>query len=233
VHEAQCTEVIHAGLLKKGLLPREHLIDAASISAELLVSSRHEHGIALIGPPRPDSSWQANVAGAYSLDQLAIDWDHQQMQCPQGKVSMGWKERLDYAGHPYIQVSFRTQDCQACGSRALCTRAAAPKPRVIKLQPRLSYEALQLARASSRSEEGLQLYASRAGVEGTVSQGVRTCGLRRTRYRGLSKVHLQNVAIAAAINVDRLVAWFEDRPRAKTRTSRFAALAPEYAMGPG
>src|SRR4029453_9887108 len=60
-------------------------------------------------------------------------------------------------------VSFRTQDCQACGSRALCTRAAAPKPRVIKLQPRLSYEALQLARASSRSEEGLQLYSSAGG----------------------------------------------------------------------
>jgi DDE family transposase len=54
---------------------------------------------------------------------------HQQMQCPQGKVSLGWKERLDYTGHPYIQVSFRTQDCQACGSRALCTRAAWPASR--------------------------------------------------------------------------------------------------------
>jgi hypothetical protein len=29
VHEAQCTEVIHQGLLKKGLLPREHLVDSA------------------------------------------------------------------------------------------------------------------------------------------------------------------------------------------------------------
>jgi transposase len=233
VHEAQCTEVIHAGLLKKGLLLREHLVDAASISAALLVSSRHEHGIALLGPPRPDPSWQAHVAGASSLDQCAIDWDHQQMPCPQGKVSLGWKERLAYTGHPFRQVSLRTQDCQACGSRAFCTRAAASKPRVIKLQPRLSYEALQRARASSRSEEGLQLYASRAGIEGTLSQGVRAFGLRRTRYRGVSKVHWQNVAIAAAIHVDRLVAWFKDRPRAKTRTSRFAALAPEHAIGPG
>ena len=83
VHEAQCTEVIHQGLLKKGLPPREHLVDSAYISAELIVSSREEHGIALIGLPRPDSSWQANVEGAYSLDQFAIDWDHQQMQCPQ------------------------------------------------------------------------------------------------------------------------------------------------------
>src|SRR2546422_2211632 len=50
--------------------------------------------------------------------------------------------------------------------------------------------------------------------------------LRRTRYWGLEKTHLQHVAIAAAINIDRLVAWLDERPRAKTRTSRFAALAP-------
>jgi transposase len=37
---------------------------------------------------------------------------------------------------------------------------------------------------------------------------------------------LQHIAIASAINVDRLVAWFDEHPRAKTRTSRFAALAP-------
>jgi hypothetical protein len=32
------------------------------------------------------------------------------MRYPQGKISIGWKNRFDYAGHPYIQVSFRTQD---------------------------------------------------------------------------------------------------------------------------
>jgi len=41
----------------------------------------------------------------------------------------------------------------------------------------------------------------------------------------LAKTHLQQVATAAAINLDRLVNWFEQRPRAKTRVSRFAALA--------
>ncbi|MFT5193305.1 MAG: hypothetical protein ACI9EW_001515, partial [Cellvibrionaceae bacterium] len=34
------------------------------------------------------------------------------------------------------------------------------------------------------------------------------------------------LATAAAINLDRLVAWFDELPRGKTRTSRFAALAP-------
>jgi hypothetical protein len=44
------------------------------------------------------------------------------------------------------------------------------------------------------------------------------------------KTHLQHVATAAAINIDRIVAWLDDRPRAQTRTSRFAALAPACAL---
>ena len=56
-------------------------------------------------------------------------------------------------------------------------------------------------------------------------QAVRAFGLRQTRYRGLAKTDLQHVAIAAAINLDRIAAWFGGRPIAPTRTSRFAALA--------
>ena len=84
-----------------------------------------------------------------------------------------------------------------------------------------------------RSDEGRERYQQRAGVEGTLSQGVRAFGLRRTRYRGLPKTHMQHVAIAAAMNVDRIVAWLDERPRATTRTSRFAALAPANALHPG
>jgi len=47
------------------------------------------------------------------------------------------------------------------------------------------------------------------------------------------KTHLQHVATAAAINIDRMVAWLDARPRAQTRLSRFAALAPPDACKPG
>jgi transposase len=79
-------------------------------------------------------------------------------------------------------------------------------------------------RAYLESEEGRQLYAQRAGIEGTLSQGVRAFGLRRSRYIGLAKTHLQPVASATALNFDRLAAWLIHRPRAQTRVSRFAAL---------
>ena len=38
--------------------------------------------------------------------------------------------------------------------------------------------------------------------------------------------------MATAINIKRLVAWFDERPRATTRISRFAVLAPDHASRP-
>jgi transposase len=224
VHEAQCTEPIQQALIAKDLPPSEHLVDAAYIDAALLVTSREAHGIVLRGPTRPNSSWQSQTDGGYTVEHFSIDWERQQVHCPQGKTSGSWAERVDHTGSPYIQVRFRQQDCRACEVRAFCTRATRA-PRSLKLHPQAQFAALQAARVWYRSEEGQQSYQRRAGVEGTLSQGIRAFGLRAARYRGLTKAHLQHVATAAAINVERLVAWLNERPRAKTRISRFAALA--------
>jgi len=43
---------------------------------------------------------------------------------------------------------------------------------------------------------------------------------------GGAEARLQHIAIAAAINLDCIVASLEEIPRALTRTSRFAALKP-------
>ncbi|WP_408288796.1 transposase [Paraburkholderia aspalathi] len=84
---------------------------------------------------------------------------------------------------------------------------------------------MHAARQRMGGDQGWRLYARRAGVEGTLSQGVRAFGLRRTRYRGLAKTHLQEVATATAMNVQRVAAWWTKRPREATRSSRFARLA--------
>jgi transposase len=226
VHEAQCTAPIQQALVDKDMPPRDHLVDAAYIDAELLVESQDEHGIILRGPPRPSPGWQAQVEGAYTIAQFQVDWDRQVVICPQGKCSATWAAQVDrQRDRAGIIVAFRTQDCAACVARPLCTRAEYTGRR-LHLPPQEQYEALQAARTWYTSAEGKQRYKRRAGIEGTLSQGVRAFGLRRTRYRGLAKTHLQHVAIATAINVDRIVAWLDERPRAQMRTSRFAALAP-------
>src|SRR5215218_285605 len=103
----------------------------------------------------------------------------------------------------------------ACPARPLCTRAK-HQARHLKLQPRPEYEALKTARERLTTEAGRRRYARRAGIEGSLSQGVRAFGLRRSRYRGLAKTHLQHVATAAVINLERLAAWFQAIPRAAT-----------------
>ncbi len=85
---------------------------------------------------------------------------------------------------------------------------------------------MQSARQRQETDEFKKKYNKRAGVEGTISEGTRTFGLRRARYIGLAKTHLQNVATAAAMNLTRLGAWLHEIPKGKTRQSRFMALAP-------
>jgi transposase len=222
LHEVNSTEAIHQALVDKELPPGEHLVDSAYVDADLLVNSRQEHGIIMVGPTRKNPSWQARTEGAYDHYQFDVDWDKERIRCPQGKYSKSWY-RYTSRGKPYVKVLFRDEDCHPCQARHQCTKGA---KKIFQLPPRAQYEALREQRRIHASEEGKQLYNKRAGVEGTISQGVRAFGLRKTRYRGLSKTHLQHVATAAAINLERLVAWFDGVPRGKTRTSRFAALAP-------
>jgi transposase len=70
-----------------------------------------------------------------------------------------------------------------------------------------------------------QVYARRAGIEGTIAQGTRLGDLRRSRYIRLVKTRLMHLLIAAALNFMRVAAWLADIPRAQTRPSAFSALA--------
>ncbi len=65
-------------------------------------------------------------------------------------------------------------------------------------------------------------------LEGTISQGVGRFGLRRTRYFGLTKTHLQHIATACAINLSRFFACSNHVTKARTRISSFARLGVNF-----
>jgi transposase len=218
------TAEIHERLAAKGLLPAEHFVDSAYVDAALLVSSRRDHGVALEGPVRSVSSWQARTGQGYDLPHFAIDWEREQVTCPQGKVSVSWRVARSDDGSPRINAQFSRSDCGACVARALCTPAKNAR-RSVYFHPREEYEALNAARGQMLDPAWKERYHVRAGVEGTLSQGVRVFGMRRSRYIGLAKTGLQQVCTAVAMNVSRIVRWFDGLPRAKTRVTRFAALA--------
>ena len=224
VHEAMRTGPILAALAAKGLSASEHLVDAGYVSGEHLVAAERDHGVRLVGPTRTNVRWQGQVEGGYTVDRFEIDWGREVVTCPEGHQSRWWNAFTRGDGRPYVSVSFNRADCRSCPAQALCVRSEA-RGRSMQLSVQAEHEAREAMRAELATDEGWASYAARAGVEGTISQGVRSAGLRRTRYRGLAKTRLGHVATAAALSADRAAAWLGGRPVAKTRTSRFAALA--------
>ena len=63
------------------------------------------------------------------------------------------------------------------------------------------------ARAVQDTKTSQAQYALRAGIEGTIHQAVAVTGIRHARYRGLQKVHLQQVFSAIALNMIHLDTW--------------------------
>jgi transposase len=169
-----------------------------------------------------DGSWQAQAGAGVAVACFAVDWDAKQVVCPQGQRSRVWSASTDTAGQAVIHVQFERTTCGACAVRSACTKAKTG-PRTRKLRPQPQYAVLQAARQYQTTEEFKQRYRVRAGVEGSIAQGVQAFELRYARYRGLSKTHLQHILTVVAINLTRLVAWWDARPKAQTRASRFAA----------
>jgi transposase len=219
---------IQAHLASRQLTPGEQLVDAGYVTADHLLTSRTEHGIDLIGPVVDDQSWQGQAGNGFAAARFVIDWEAKYAICPQGQRRVVWMERPDRHGHATVRIAFSTPVCAACARRTDCTRAASA-PRALRLRERDHYTALQTARVRQQTEAFKQVYARRAGIEGTIAQGTRTGDLRRSRYIGLVKTRLMHLLLAAALNFMRVAAWRADRPRARTRPAAFAALAAAAA----
>jgi transposase len=221
IADGDMTPVIHKGLEAKGLLPGKHLADTGYVDAELFVRSRQVYGVDLVGPTRADYHWQASAGEGFAAGNFRVDWEQQRMTCPEGRLSSGWSPAVDKGHNHVIKVKFSAKDCGVCPSKGKCTQGTR---RTVTIRPREQYEALGLARLREGTADFKEDYGKRAGVEGTISQGVRVCGLRRSRYAGQAKTHLQHLATAAALNVLRIGGWLAEKPREQTRTSAFAQL---------
>ena len=107
---------------------------------------------------------------------------------------------------------------------AVLPLSEALRSRSVTVRTEQEYHALRAARRRKRTDEFKEEYAKRAGIEGTISLGVRAFGVRHSRYIGEAKTHLQHVITAAAINFVRVDRWFSGVPLAQTCRSPFVTL---------
>jgi transposase len=137
--------VVHASLENSELLPSEHLVDKGYTDSHVLVESQQQHGVTIVGPVADDPSWQARSGDGFTKAQFQVDWERQEVTCPEGKKSISWLPNTCPQNGMQYEVRFARKDCTPCAMRSRCTRGKI-EPRIIGLQARENYEALQSAR---------------------------------------------------------------------------------------
>jgi transposase len=182
----QMAAVVPQSLRGRTLLPREHLVDQGYTDAQMLVDSEREYGVTSVGPGAEDPGWQAREGTGFDTSQVVVDWERQVVTCPAGKQRISWHPQTYPASGMAFEARFARPDCTPCPCRARCTRAKSG-PRMVGVQVREQYEALQTARKRQTTTEFHQQYAAHSGIEATHEQAVRRCGIRRSRDIGLAK----------------------------------------------
>jgi transposase len=218
-------------LRAKELAPAEHYVDQGYPSGAQLVRQA-QLGTQIIGPVGQKPSWQQREQTGYAVGDFTLDWPAQVATCPQGQQSVGWTQPQDRRQHPTVVIRFATATCLSCPVRAQCTHGQ--EGRTLTLTSPQVHAALQQRRVEQRTPAFVQRYALRAGIEGTISQAVRTTRLRRTPYHGLPKTHLHHVAITAGLNLKRIVVHLHAQSLGKPsrparRKSPFARLQDKEA----
>jgi transposase len=225
VQDVERTEAILEEVRKKGWEVDQALMDSGYVSGGIIVEERRQ-GCEILGPVLGETSQQQQ--NGYGVSSFQLDWQKRQAVCLQGRVSQKWSASHDTRGEQVVQIRFDRQDCQRCAVRTLCTRSV-EGGRTLTVYPQEIHETLQERRAQQTGKAFQQEYAARSGIESCISEGVRAHGMRTSRYRGLAKMHLQMVGVAAAINLVRIHQMLSREqaglpPRRVRRPSAFARL---------
>jgi transposase len=187
------------------------------------VTSQQDFGVDLLGPTRSGGRWQEREKQGFALSDFAIDFKQGQAICPAGKTSKNWTPAIDKGKNQVIKIRFSTKDCGKCSFQAQCTHSNPPR-RTLTVRPEEQHQILQAAHEREQTKLFKQEYDKRAGVEGTISQGIRRCDMRRSRYRGLAKTRLQHIFSACAINIVRTMNWLSGEKPQRTKYSAFVKL---------
>ncbi|GGU02456.1 hypothetical protein GCM10010272_54640 [Streptomyces lateritius] len=111
------------------IICKRHLVDAGYATAREVVAARRNHKVSLVGPILASTSWQTKDGGGFSHADFAIDWENQQVTCPNGATSSRWTEDRSQEGTAVVRARFPTAACRPCKAREQCTRSNRHGPR--------------------------------------------------------------------------------------------------------
>jgi len=157
--------------------------------------STEERDIRLVSPPQKPKTYTGDKY--FTVEDFEFDEASDKFICPAGndlKYVRTEKERGRRIYHA------KRSDCRACGLRSQCTKSERRAVKVTRY-----HGSLVRLRADSKTDSFKQLYRQRSPViEGVFAEAKQWHGLGRAWRRGLTKMRVQCLLIAAVINYKRL-----------------------------
>jgi len=191
---AGLTEALRREQEHHEITPQAMYTDAGYVTEHTLTQAE-QNGMELLGPTRPDPH-----KGAYNTEGFHVDIAKRQAVCPQGNLSTQCSRIKDnYMQTEYYRIEWGHQ-CDICPVQKQCTHSKSGRRTLVV---GLRHDLVQRRREQMREAGFAKTMHPRNGVEGTHSELVRGHGLRRTKYRGLSRVSLSHYLMGAACNVKR------------------------------
>jgi transposase len=191
---AGLTEVLKREQQHHEITPQAMYTDAGYVTEHTLTQAE-QNGIELLGPTRPNPH-----KGPYNTDVFQVDVDKRQAVCPQGKLSTQCSRIKDsYLGTEYYRLEWGNQ-CDSCPVQKQCTHSKSGRRTLVV---GLRHDLVEQRRKEMKQSGFSKSMHPRNGIEGTHSELVRGHAMRRTKYRGLSRVGLSHYFMGAACNVKR------------------------------
>ena len=159
-----------------------------------------ERGIRLVSPPPKPITYTKDRY--FTVEDFKYDEHKDIFTCPAGETLSNSGAVKARPGKYLYRCSKRS--CKNCSLKSRCTDAPYRQLKVGK-----NHGALIRLRADSKTESFRQIYRARAPViEGIFAESKCWHGLGRAWRRGLVKMRIQSLLIAAAINLKRLICLF-------------------------
>jgi transposase len=191
--------VIDSAIEHLGYAPLTICADRA-YSSGYNCKAMEDRGIRFVSPPPKAVNQHSH--GDFTVEDFKYDESRDIFICPAGcelKHIGGNKKRPHQRRYGALR-----RDCRRCDLKDKCTRSTRRM-----LQVSANHGSMIRLRSDSKTESFKRLYRSRAPVvEGIFAEAKQWHGLRRAWRRGLPKMRVQCLLIAAVLNFKRLTTVF-------------------------
>ncbi len=196
-HDQDALEPALGDAEQRGVKPTELLADSHYGSNACLEKGR-ERDVEVVSPSAPP---KGKKQGKLTLEEFELDEQGRVLRCPQGQTPIETS-----VAEARLQVLFDPAVCDACPRKKDCPASA-----VGRRERRWQYTHGRVRQRARRlrdaTDEFLDRYRWRAGVEATMSRFKHQMGMARLRVRGMAAVTYVAMLRALGLNLRRVAAY--------------------------